>query len=365
MLSLGGISGSQGDSQAIGISADGSTIVGIGSVTLGTEAFRWRAETGMVGLGSFWTGPPTSRATSASANGRVVVGKTHSLPPARDEAFRWTPETGMVGLGGYPLVEGTLYRSQADWVSPDGNIIYGETGITTLLEYMFRWIPESGMVPLPEPLETIQDASNDGAYVVGRYGGRLAIWDDANGPRRIDLLLMDEYGIRLDGWILIEASGISGDGRWICGRAGSPNADDLEAWLAFIPLPGDTRGDFSGDSQVDGDDAKPFGRCMAGPGQPVFYACASAVDIDATGPSAGAVDLRDFAAYQRLITGTCIDPAPLDLNQDCRVSLDDMTAFTACLRGPGVLAPCANADLDDDGDTDLADFAAAQRLMPL
>lgn len=54
---------------------------------------------------------------------------------------------------------------------------------------------------------------------------------------------------------------------------------------------------------------------------------------------------------------------------DCDVDIDDFELFTACMPGPGVMLPpggCdpahfGNADLDRDGDVDLADFARLSR----
>ena len=52
-----------------------------------------------------------------------------------------------------------------------------------------------------------------------------------------------------------------------------------------------------------------------------------------------------------------------DLNCDDVVDLADFVAFSDCMHGPDVLAPatCAPADLDDDADVDLHDFAEFQR----
>lgn len=365
MVGIGSLPGGGSVSAPYAISADGTTVVGVSPVSFGNQAFRWRAETGMVNLGYLSPGPPTSQANAVSADGRVVVGFARGIHPVVHEAFRWTAETGMVGLGGYPIVVGDPYRSEANWVSPDGNIIYGETGVTTAQEHMFRWRVQTGLVSLYDPLETVLDGSTDGAYVVGLRGAdQASIWDDANGVRSITPLLRDKYHVSMDGWSLTDISGISGDGRWICGWGDGPNTDSgLEAWLVYLPLPGDVFGDFNGDAVVDGADYKPFNRCLSGPGGDVFGACRSAVDIDRTDAGAGAVDLRDFAAYQRLLGGSCIAAIPFDVNRDCRVDALDFAQIEACLTGPDVLSPCPRADADQDEDADLRDFAMLQRLF--
>ena len=56
---------------------------------------------------------------------------------------------------------------------------------------------------------------------------------------------------------------------------------------------------------------------------------------------------------------------PADLDQDCGVDVDDFVIFESCLGGPGQLSPPPGcdpshfeaADLDGDGNADLADVA--------
>jgi hypothetical protein len=50
---------------------------------------------------------------------------------------------------------------------------------------------------------------------------------------------------------------------------------------------------------------------------------------------------------------------------DHRVDRDDFEIFSACMTGPeyGVIPECSCADLDGDGDSDLADFALFQRAL--
>ena len=50
-VSLGDLPGGRFQSAAIGVSGDGHVVVGEGSSPQGREAFRWTAETGMIGLG--------------------------------------------------------------------------------------------------------------------------------------------------------------------------------------------------------------------------------------------------------------------------------------------------------------------------
>jgi uncharacterized membrane protein len=82
-------------------------------------------------------------------------------------------------------------------------------------------------------------ASDGGAVVVG-YGYSVAakeafIWDESNGMRNLKSVLQTEYGLDLTGWTLVEAYGISADGRTIAGH-GNHNGVG-EAWVVTIPEP--------------------------------------------------------------------------------------------------------------------------------
>ena len=60
------------------------------------------------------------------------------------------------------------------------------------------------------------------------------------------------------------------------------------------------------------------------------------------------------------------EPPPGDCDMDLHVDLDDYATFWYCLDGPDgdpVEPECQCADLDEDGDVDLKDFAAFQRLF--
>jgi probable HAF family extracellular repeat protein len=50
-VGLGDLPGGDLSSFALGVSADGSVVVGAGNSAAGNEAFRWTAATGMAGLG--------------------------------------------------------------------------------------------------------------------------------------------------------------------------------------------------------------------------------------------------------------------------------------------------------------------------
>lgn len=82
MVGLGDLSGGAFESQAEGTSADGSIVVGQASTAIGYEAFIWDSVHGMRNLrdlltndyGLDLTGWTLNRATGVSADGRTIIG---------------------------------------------------------------------------------------------------------------------------------------------------------------------------------------------------------------------------------------------------------------------------------------------------
>lgn len=109
-------------SEALGVSADGSVVVGVYTDTRGMHrAFRWTAAEGMQDLGSLRSSGDyvDSAAYGVSAYGHVVVGTSLGY------AVRWTA-AGIENLNtsyAHLLYEARLEAAYA--VSPDGRYIVG------------------------------------------------------------------------------------------------------------------------------------------------------------------------------------------------------------------------------------------------
>ena len=240
MVGLGNLPGGSG-SGASGVSGDGSVVVGDGnSSSSPLEAFRWTEAGGMVGLG-FLPGSvlTISKAIGVSADGSVVVGGGPSS--SGTEAFRWTESGGMVGLGHLP---GGFFSSNAFAVSADGSVVVGVSPSSSGIE-AFRWTESGGMVGLGDLPGGIfhSDASGvsaDGSVVVGRSysssGNQAFVWDETNGMRAL-MQILEDQGVDMTGWNLELASGISADGLTIVGTGTNP-LGFTEAWIATIPEPG-------------------------------------------------------------------------------------------------------------------------------
>jgi uncharacterized membrane protein len=133
-MGLGVLPGGVG-SAALGVSADGSAVVGWVRYDnppffrSNFEAFRWTSDSGMVGLGDLPGGLFESFAFDVSGDGSVVVGYGSA---AGNEAFLWTIDGGMKRLwdvllaGGIdPAAHGWTKLEVASGISADGNTIVG------------------------------------------------------------------------------------------------------------------------------------------------------------------------------------------------------------------------------------------------
>jgi probable HAF family extracellular repeat protein/T5SS/PEP-CTERM-associated repeat protein len=222
-------------SEATGVSADGSVIVGFSRrTTEGTdpmpEAFRW-ADGAMVGIGTL-PGYGWSSAAAISAGGSVIVGWVGGLE-GNFRAFRWEADE-MVDLGVLP--GNTNARATA--TSDDGTVVVGRSYGDGPTE-AFRW--ENGdMVSLGRlPEATISWAlavSGDGSVVVGYNNNpiRASIWTSETGMLSLQDVLVQGYGLDLEGWTLREARGISADGRTIVGIGDNPDGQQ-EGWIVYLP----------------------------------------------------------------------------------------------------------------------------------
>jgi probable HAF family extracellular repeat protein len=202
------------------------------------QAFRWTATDGLVGLGFLPGGLKLSQAFGISADGSTIVGGSDSAQGY--QAFRWTQAEGLVGLGKVP---GALV-STAYAISADKSAIIGLCTFTAQQDnnHAFRWTTATGMVDLGvvsgDQFSEAKAISADGSIVVGRSGvgftGRAFIWDQMNGMRDLKSLIV-ATNPELADWTLRSATGISADGTLITGIGTNPNGD-TEAFIAYLQI---------------------------------------------------------------------------------------------------------------------------------
>lgn len=117
------------DSEAWGVSADGSIVVGRteSADTSNGRAFRWKAAAGsMQDLGTLKSdNTGDSRANGVNADGSIVVGISDTDDGGRGRAFRWDASTGTIqDLG--TLGSDFSKSSTAYGVNADGKVVVGE-----------------------------------------------------------------------------------------------------------------------------------------------------------------------------------------------------------------------------------------------
>ncbi len=189
-------------SEARGVSADGSVIVGWVNQGQGDRAFRWIREEGM----QFLT-EATSRAYGVSANGNAVTGWAQLQG---SQAFRWTTEAGLQPIGGGNI--------QAWAISADGRTVVGRVSLGGGYQ-AFRWNEAYGVQPLGVPINGLQSyayaVSADGRVVVGAWSPmgvtrvRAFRWSEGQG---LHLITPD------DEW-LSDARSVTADGNLVAGIA--------------------------------------------------------------------------------------------------------------------------------------------------
>lgn len=148
MIGLGRLGG-EGLSVASGVNTDGSVIVGSAGADSLTDAFRWTPAGGMVALERFPSQTLASRALGISADGSTIVGWT-SLVGEGQFAVQWT-DSGIESLGRpAPFQDSTMF---AQATSEDGSVVvgYGQDGATLR---PFYWTQGGGMRPLGQVLTT-------------------------------------------------------------------------------------------------------------------------------------------------------------------------------------------------------------------
>ncbi|MGE3108120.1 MAG: PEP-CTERM sorting domain-containing protein [Phycisphaerales bacterium] len=238
LRSLGTIPGAPGTGANLpkAISGDGRVVVGIGDTPGGT-GFRWSDADGWEELGQLPGGLDGSVPLGVSYDGSVIVGSSRSGNTSALEAFRWTRD-GMVGLGDLP---GGAFRSDATACSADGNVIVGSSYSGAFPE-SFRWTQETGLIGLGfygdmPTFSTATAVSADGQIIVGWSGYGPWMWDAEHGMRGVHEVLR-ELGAEPEGWFLGRATGVAhlADGTIvICGTGDSPT--QTEAWVVTIPAP--------------------------------------------------------------------------------------------------------------------------------
>jgi probable HAF family extracellular repeat protein len=178
---VAGASGVNPGSEASGISADGSVVVGWSEWTTAVfarRAFRWQAPAGpMVNLGTLPGGNSSEAWAVSSDNGAITGISDSGAAINRYRAFRYKPAIGMVSLGVLP-------GDNQSWgmaINGNGSAIVGysenfPSGVTGA----FYWSTATGMVELKTYAQSL--------------------------------------GMNVTGWMFYSANGVSDDGTAVSGK---------------------------------------------------------------------------------------------------------------------------------------------------
>lgn len=288
---LGDFPGGPFSSEATDCSGDGSVIVGFGTISTGEEhGFTLALPGAMVELppgpldGAMW-----SRADAVSRNGTIAGGVTHfggldsgtmqratvwtgtspallPLIPAplamaarifgmrADGVYRvgrgdrsgtspWIAIFWVTGTGDFRFFPGTVGYAEAFGTTASGLVSVG-TASSPNTERLFSvgeavyWIGSDptalGDLPGGVFKSTAYAISDDATVIVGQgtsaIGNEAFLWTQADGMRRLQDVIEDDFGIDLTGWTLTVARDVSAAGDAIVGWGTNP-AGQQEAWL--------------------------------------------------------------------------------------------------------------------------------------
>jgi hypothetical protein len=226
---LGQLDGAPSKTLAYAMSDSGDVIAGTADYAYvePARAFRWTQASGLRDLGAV-PGAPEGASTSVigiSADGSTIIGQV-ALDSSFAHVFRWTEAGGM-----QDLVPGNR-KAQATYVSPLGDVVIGyfwsDVGSAA---GGFRWTEATGAMDVN--YTTPLGIGADGDLLVGNtsQGPSIETFGKLAGTTPDLVRLMP--GLVPDDWSSPQLSGASRDGRLLVGEAINPNGQQ-EPWLLHL-----------------------------------------------------------------------------------------------------------------------------------
>jgi probable HAF family extracellular repeat protein len=228
---------------ANGISGDGMVVVGgceHGSQpqALG-QAFRWTPQGGMQGLGYARPNNTYSDALGISRDGSTIVGSSSTFGGDYD-AFVWRQATGMQALPGLPGAP--FVSNDARAVNASGSVIVGDAVAANTRGHAVLWtgsaIQDLGV--LPGFLDSFAYTTSDDGTVVGGdlssgSGHSAFVWTEAEGMSLLSDYLATRGLAAPEGYRLLDLYAISGDGLTFAGDALNLSTNTTEGFVATVP----------------------------------------------------------------------------------------------------------------------------------
>jgi probable HAF family extracellular repeat protein len=225
-----------------GVSADGSTVVGLGWHTnYRAEAFQWTDATGMVGLGQP-AANRSSRASAISADASTVVGFYTHPSHGNRRPVRW------VNGGAPDLFLGTDMPGEALAANSNGSVIVGAASLTGRGHHAYLYSDATGVQDLgiigDDPFGLSQSVANgvsDNNTVIGWVGDIFYgapqgfVWTPDGGMVFVKDYLASQGVTVPDEWYIFSVTAVSADGKTIGGQAINLNRVAYAAWIATVP----------------------------------------------------------------------------------------------------------------------------------
>ena len=227
------LAGATNGSTALGISSTGIYVVGYSQVNNEYQAVRWDArDNSTVSLGQL-PNSSSSRAKTVSSDGSIVAGDTNT------RAFVWhaTSQT-MTEL---PMLAGTYTQSRVEGMSADGSIVVGMVNDGPLMQATY-WKTGDNTV---HGLGTLASDTNswalgvsaDGKVIVGQSNNGATLkafrWTQTTGMQSVAQWLNDAGVAVPSGWKLTTALSTNQDGSVMAGDGTDNNGKSI-AWLSRI-----------------------------------------------------------------------------------------------------------------------------------
>lgn len=212
----------QQHSPALAISPDGLTIVGIAAYGNGSyQGYKWTPGRGLVGLGNLNSPLHFGLAQAVSADGWVIGGLDH----VSDAASATQPVPVLAG----PLHALSDSAGYVKAITADGRQAIGmiQVGRDSLL---MSWSPQGEtalyrFIGLPAIAVNVAGASADGSTIVGNFLPEGGFWIWYNGQLTASTTLVGLNIIEDAGWLITSVNAISGDGNTIIGATLNASGD--------------------------------------------------------------------------------------------------------------------------------------------
>ncbi|HED53558.1 MAG TPA: hypothetical protein ENJ00_05085 [Phycisphaerales bacterium] len=150
---VGATQGSNHISHALGVSGNGSVVVGIESPFGAFEPFKWTSSEGRIRLPTKLGGNDYTP-YGLSNSGSVVIG-TFDAPTGGPVGFLWSEQMGSVSIGSLPGGKSTsiLIDVRDDGMAV-GSSSFALTSTGSSLNRAIKWTPQGGLEALPLPNES-------------------------------------------------------------------------------------------------------------------------------------------------------------------------------------------------------------------